>query len=162
MTDMQMRQVTLVYCIINDLILLGMKKKGFGSGKINGYGGKQRPGEDLGFTATRELYEEAKIKGDPKDLEKVAEIEFYFRDVPKEKNWDQRVNVYFLRTWDGEAMETEEMKPEWHNINSLSYEKMWSGDIIWLPRILRGEKIKGSITFEGTGGSVSEHNLSTV
>jgi hypothetical protein len=35
-----MKITTLCFCLKNDLVLLAMKKRGFGTGKWNGYGGK--------------------------------------------------------------------------------------------------------------------------
>ena len=43
-------------------VLLGMKKKGFGVGKWNGFGGKVELGESIAQGAHRELTEEAGIK----------------------------------------------------------------------------------------------------
>ncbi|CAN0403706.1 unnamed protein product, partial [Ectocarpus sp. 8 AP-2014] len=40
-------------------ILLGMKKRGFGEGKWNGFGGKVESGESVEEAAKRELMEEA-------------------------------------------------------------------------------------------------------
>ena len=56
-----MRVCTLV--IINDgeRVLLGMKKRGFGQGRWNGFGGKVAPGETIDAAASRELREEAGI-----------------------------------------------------------------------------------------------------
>lgn len=42
-------------------ILLGMKKRGFGVGKWNGFGGKVSEGETIFQGALRELKEEASI-----------------------------------------------------------------------------------------------------
>jgi 8-oxo-dGTP diphosphatase/2-hydroxy-dATP diphosphatase len=43
-------------------ILLGMKKRGFGMGKWNGFGGKVEPAETVEDAALRELEEEAGLK----------------------------------------------------------------------------------------------------
>jgi 8-oxo-dGTP pyrophosphatase MutT (NUDIX family) len=40
-------------------ILLGLKKRGFGAGKWNGFGGKVEPGESIVQGARRELLEES-------------------------------------------------------------------------------------------------------
>ncbi|CAN0261386.1 unnamed protein product, partial [Ectocarpus fasciculatus] len=42
-------------------ILLGMKKRGFGEGKWNGFGGKVESGESVDEAAKRELMEEAGV-----------------------------------------------------------------------------------------------------
>lgn len=38
---------TVIYVIQNDKILLGYKKRGFGMGKWNGFGGKVEPNETI-------------------------------------------------------------------------------------------------------------------
>lgn len=45
----------------NKKVLLGMKRRGFGVGKYNGYGGKQEKNEDITTCARRELLEECGI-----------------------------------------------------------------------------------------------------
>jgi len=35
-----MKQTTIIFPIYDDQVLLGMKKRGFGEGKWNGFGGK--------------------------------------------------------------------------------------------------------------------------
>lgn len=43
-------------------VLLGLKKRGFGTGKWNGFGGKVEPGETIRQAAIREMKEEAGIE----------------------------------------------------------------------------------------------------
>lgn len=45
--------MTLVFVRNRDKILLGLKKRGFGSGKWNGFGGKVMPGERITEAAVR-------------------------------------------------------------------------------------------------------------
>jgi 8-oxo-dGTP pyrophosphatase MutT (NUDIX family) len=139
-----------------------MKKRGFGEGKLNGYGGKVGADESIAAAAIRELNEETGISADQIDLEKVAEIDFYFADIPEEKNWNQTVHVFFLRTWHGSPHETEEMKPEWHRVNALPMDKMWVDDKYWLMKVIEGKKIRASFTFAGKGESVLKHMIHEV
>ncbi len=46
-------------------VLLGMKKRGFGMGKWNGFGGKVDPGETLLAAALREMQEESGVAVSP-------------------------------------------------------------------------------------------------
>ena len=46
---------TLVFLRAGKQVLLGMKKRGFGVGKWNGFGGKLEPGESFAEGAVREV-----------------------------------------------------------------------------------------------------------
>ena len=50
--------MTLCMITRGDEILLGMKKRGFGKGRWNGFGGKLMPGESIEDAARREVLEE--------------------------------------------------------------------------------------------------------
>jgi len=125
-------------------ILLAMKKRGFGVDKWNGVGGKQQDNEDIDITAVREAEEEIKVKINPQNLEKIATFKFYF---PYKPEWDIKVHFYFCYKWEGDPEETEEMKPQWFDLDKIPYEEMWVDDIHWLPRALKGEKLKGEFYF---------------
>ena len=57
-------------------ILLGLKKRGLGEGKWNGFGGKVEPGETIVEGAIRELKEECGLHAT--DLKKIGVLEFEF------------------------------------------------------------------------------------
>jgi 8-oxo-dGTP pyrophosphatase MutT (NUDIX family) len=140
-----MQQATLVLLQEEKSIWLGMKKRGFGEGKWNGFGGKpEKDDQDILHTALRELEEEAGVTALRGDTVKVAELSFYFSANPE---WNQVVHIYTLKKWQGILTETEEMKPKRFRHAEIPYSQMWPDDIHWLPRILAGEKIIGSVTF---------------
>lgn len=142
-------------------ILLGMKKKGFGMGKWNGVGGKFEPEKDRTIidTAIRETSEEIGTK--IIDFEKVAVLDFYFPYVPSEEKWDMQVHVFLARNWEGEPIESEEMRPKWFNTEEVPFEEMWDDDKFWLPHILEGKRIKGKFVFQ-EGEKVAKKNLNFV
>lgn len=139
--DMQML-TTLSYAIREGEILLGMKKRGFGAGRWNGFGGKVHDGETIEEAAVREFHEEASIEVGVKDLVQVAVIDFYFRDGK-----EIHVRVFFTEKWNGEPEETEEMRPQWFHFDDIPYKDMWVDDIHWLPQVLAGKKVIGSVYF---------------
>ena len=58
---------TLMFIHDGDRILLGLKKRGFGEGKWNGFGGKVTPNESVRLANIREMKEECGIEPvDPK------------------------------------------------------------------------------------------------
>ena len=134
--------VTLLFFCQADRILLGMKKRGVGAGKWNGFGGKVLSHESIEEATLRECEEEIQIK--PKNIEKVATIEFH---IPT-KHYHTVAHVFMAEEWEGEPKETEEMKPQWFAINKIPYDHMWSDDKLWLPKILAGKKIQALFIFD--------------
>ncbi len=61
-------------------VLLGMKKRGFGQGKWNGFGGKVEPGETVEAAALRELEEESCVRAAGAELR--GKITFTFLTIP--------------------------------------------------------------------------------
>ncbi|MFZ2252543.1 MAG: NUDIX domain-containing protein [Minisyncoccia bacterium] len=147
-----MRKIlTLAYLLKDDKICLAMKKRGFGEGYLCGYGGKIEAGETIINAAVREIDEESSVAVAVTDLEKIAVIEFFFKDGKH-----LEVHTYFVNTWEGEPEETEEMRPEWFLYNDIPYEKMWADDIHWLPFALRGGKFTGRVWFKEDGKSIEK------
>jgi 8-oxo-dGTP pyrophosphatase MutT (NUDIX family) len=136
-----MKQLSLLYLLKDDQILLAMKKRGFGSGLLNGVGGKQAGNESIEETAIRECEEEVGVT--PVSLQKVAELVFI--DYSGEESL---VHVYLCYEWKGEPVESEEMRPEWYRIKEIPYDLMWPDDEHWLPSVLNGEKVSGKFVFD--------------
>ena len=114
-----MKPTTLVFPIDEqNRILLGRKKRGFGADKYNGFGGKLDAGERFRDCAIRELFEESGLQGRPGDLECVAAFDFQF---PFDESLTHVGYVYFLRTFTGNAEETDEMEPHWLEPNQIPY-----------------------------------------
>lgn len=131
-------EVTNLLFIKNNKVLLGMKKRGFGKDKYNGFGGKLKPGETIEEAAIREAIEESGLR--PLQYEKVAIIDF-------PNSYSFRMNLFVCHRWAGEVVETEEMRPEWFSFETIPYDKLWEDDIYWLPLVLNGKKIKASFIF---------------
>jgi 8-oxo-dGTP diphosphatase / 2-hydroxy-dATP diphosphatase len=156
-----MRDTTLVYLIKREEgeikeICLALKKRGFGINRWNGVGGKLKEGETIEAGAKRETKEE--IGAVVKELNKVAELEFYF---PHNSDWDQKVHVYLAEEWEGELAESDEMKPEWFLVEELLYSQMWPDDPFWLPEVLKGNLVKGVFEF-GEGDVIREKKVEVV
>ena len=143
-----MKEATLCFLINHkeNKILLGMKKRGFGSGKYNGFGGKPNIGETIEDAAIRELAEESGVQIKKEQMKKHAELSFKFAN---KKEWDQTVHVFVSHTWTGSPIETDEMKPEWFATDKIPFAHMWEDDKHWLPLVLSGKFVKGEFTFEG-------------
>ncbi|MFA6090169.1 MAG: 8-oxo-dGTP diphosphatase [Candidatus Gracilibacteria bacterium] len=144
-----MRQSTLVF-VFNDKkqILLAMKKRGFGEGKWNGAGGKVEVGETMIEAASRELQEETGIIITPEKMEARGVLHFHFDKKP-ECNKD--VNIFVSHGYTGDFQETEEMKPEWFDIDKIPFDTMWEDDIYWLNRVIDGESVEFEFYFDAEG-----------
>ncbi|MEW5955787.1 MAG: 8-oxo-dGTP diphosphatase [Candidatus Micrarchaeota archaeon] len=132
-------------------VLLGMKKRGFGGGKYNGFGGKVLPGETVAAAAARELQEEAGVSCP--ELSKVGELAFFF---PQKKEWDQTVHVFIASAWQGEPVESDEMKPQWFGYAALPFDRMWPDDPYWLPLVLGGNKVRAEFRFKQDSDGANE------
>jgi len=132
-------------CIIHkgNKILLGMKKRGFGVGRWNGFGGKPKVGEKIEETAKREISEEAKIK--VASVEELGIINFEYDINPDVLE----VHIFKVTDFTGLPEETEEMKPEWFDIDKIPFKNMWPDDQYWMPLFLKNKKFKGKFIFEG-------------
>ena len=151
-----MKKVTLCFLSKDDSICLGMKKRGFGVGKWNGFGGKLEEGETLEQAAIRELKEESGVDAREEHLEPVGDIEFYFDDRPE---WNLHVHIFKLVTWEGEPTESDEMLPQWYAHHEIPYEDMWVDDPLWLPDMLEGRKVQGKVFLVNEGKNIREHDF---
>jgi 8-oxo-dGTP diphosphatase/2-hydroxy-dATP diphosphatase len=133
----------LTLCIIHQhpKILLGMKKRGFGAGRWNGFGGKVAGEETIEQAAKREIEEEAGIKVE--NLDKVGVIEFEFKGNPE----ILQVHVFKSDNFLGQPTESEEMKPQWFHVDEIPFKEMWPDDEHWMPLFLRGKKFRGKFLF---------------
>ncbi len=144
----------LTLCIIyqHPRILLGMKKRGFGAGRWNGFGGKVNKGENIVEAAKRELLEEAGIVIDK--AEYVGILDFSWKDKPELLE----VNIFKADNFNGEPVESEEMRPQWFHIDEIPFSEMWQDDKYWFPLFLKNKKFKGRFLFDESD-NVLEYEL---
>ncbi len=155
-----MKPTTLCLLVRDDKILLAMKKRGFGVGKWNGIGGKVQEGETIETAAARETEEEIGVVVDPVKMEKVGNIEFYFKDKPDE--WNQQMHIFLVKDWRGEPKESEEMAPKWYLHHEIPFDAMWPDDKHWLPMVLAGKKVEGKFNFVNEGAQIDEFDIREV
>jgi len=137
-------------------VLLGLKKRGFGAGKVNGFGGKLLPGESPRAAMSRELLEECRLTVAPTSFEQRGLLVFRFPSAP---HHDHRVRVYTASCFDGSPVETDEMKPEWHPLAGIPLARMWDDDALWLPPVLKGHTVVGRFFFSEDNESVVRYRL---
>jgi ADP-ribose pyrophosphatase YjhB (NUDIX family) len=150
---------TLCFLVQDSKILLSIKKLRQGVGNYNGYGGGVEDGETIEDTAVREIKEESCAQVEKNALDKRAIIEFYF---PNKAEWNQRVHVYFVRSWKGEPSGTEEMaKPVWFDMDKLP-SNMWDSDKYWLPYLMDGKKIRATFYWKEDNKTVETYKIDEV
>lgn len=134
-------RATLAFLIRGKSVLLGLKKKGFGQGYWNGFGGKIEAGETPTMAAVREIQEECGLKA--RNLRPAGKLFFHFDDDPR------RIEGFLFRSQDfsGEPEETAEMRPRWFKIQELPFQKMWEDDRFWLPHVLAGKEVHATFRF---------------
>ena len=145
----------LTLCIVHEpsRVLLGMKKRGFGAGRWNGFGGKLEEGETIEDATRREIFEEAGIVAH--ELEKRGILEFEFV-----KSGDiLEVHLFRVNDYSGTPTESEEMKPAWFPVDEIPFDTMWPDDKHWFPLFLAGKKFKGKFVF-GENDVILQHELS--
>ncbi|WKZ26163.1 MAG: 8-oxo-dGTP diphosphatase [Candidatus Paceibacterota bacterium] len=133
--------LTLAVVYQHPRVLLGYKKRGFGAGRWNGFGGKVEDGESIEESVKRELLEEVGIE--PLKIEEVGELFFEFKNTGEKS----KVSVFKVFEFSGEERETEEMKPKWFFLDEIPFRQMWPDDVYWLPLFFAGRKFRGKFIF---------------
>ena len=133
-------------------VLLGVKKTGFGSGKVVGPGGHVEAGESDAEAACREIHEEAGITVRPEDLTDAGIVQFVF---PARREWDMSARMFTARRWKGEPCESDEIAPAWFRTAALPVERMWQDADHWLPVVLEGGTVNIVVTLDTDNETVA-------
>jgi 8-oxo-dGTP diphosphatase len=135
-------RATLLFVVRDGQILLILKKRGLGSGKVNGPGGRIDPGESPLDCALREVREELGVR--PTGVRHAGELLFQFVD-------GHSIHGFVFRADDceGVPVETDEAVPMWTPIDRIPYERMWADDRLWMPLLLSGHRFVGRFVFDG-------------
>ena len=148
-------------CVSTRRVLLGHKKRGFGVGKYNGFGGKVEAGETLVGSAVRELHEESGLLCAEADMRHIAVLllETVAPGADTEKLLE--IHLFVCTRWSGEIEElapppppggprrctesgsaddggnrSDEMRPSWFEPADLPLDHMWEETRIWMATVL--------------------------
>jgi 8-oxo-dGTP diphosphatase/2-hydroxy-dATP diphosphatase len=133
---------TLCMVCTDTQVLLGMKKRGFGEGRWNGFGGKVEEGESVEAAAAREMKEESNLE--PLEMEEIGVVDFSFESEPRELE----VHIFKVTKFSGEPLESEEMRPQWFSYEDVPFSQMWPDDPLWFPYLQNGKKFQGKFHFD--------------
>lgn len=134
-------------------VCMAMKKRGFGAGKPNGAGGRVEAGETIEAGCRREAHEEFGVEVG--EMIPSGVFQGLFSHKPE---WNRNIHVFICRQWTGTPTESEEMAPAWFRLDAVPYAQMWPGDDQWIPGVLAGKIVSGSITF-APGDVIAENKL---
>lgn len=138
------KQCTLLLLQSCGRVLLGLKKRGFGAGKYNGFGGKIEPGETLFTAARREMLEESGV--DVPAARYAAHLRFTFAGAAEALH----VHVFAAAAAAPPAtVASDEMEPEWFDAAAPPLGRMWADDSHWLPAVLGGATLRADFDFDG-------------
>lgn len=151
-----MEKLTQTLCFVRDgnRVLLGMKQVRLGAGKWNGFGGKVEPGESIEAAAMRETKEESGIS--VSDIEKCGVLQFKSPNRP-----DIEMHIFSASEFTGEPTESDEMRPQWFEKDTIPFRDMWSDDLYWWPLFWKNRKFVGSFEFD-TDDRVISHEVKVV
>ena len=129
-------------------ILLGMKRRGFGTGKWqHSFCGKVEPGETEEEAARRELREESGLNCPVGQLRPLGT--FYYEFVNEEDlSFNMKVTIFHAERGqvEGEVAESPEVEPKWFSMGEVPFDQMWMDNQYWLPgcleRLEKGEKVE--------------------
>jgi 8-oxo-dGTP diphosphatase len=145
-------RATLLFVVRDGQVLLILKKRGLGAGKVNGPGGRIDPGESPLQCAVREVQEELLVT--PTGVREAGELYFQFVD-------GHSIHGYVFRAddCDGTPSETDEATPMWTPIDQIPYDRMWADDRLWMPHLLDRRPFVGRFLFDGD--SMRWHEVTT-
>lgn len=123
-------------------LLLIVKKRGLGYGKINAPGGRIEPGETPEQAAVRETQEEVGLT--PLGLRPAGQLDFAFTD-----GYSLRCHAFTANDCKGSPTETDEASPFWCCETEIPYGRMWSDDRLWIPLMLESRPFQAQFVFDG-------------
>lgn len=154
-----MINTTLVVAVDNlrERILLGHKKRGFGTGKMTSFGGKIEPGEKPLDCIQREFQEETSIHLPKTDFKAIGIIDFQF---PYHEGWGFKTFIFHVVGLDGhQPKESEEICPQWFSLTDLPWTEMWEDNRHWLMLAASGQCFNAEFTYGKDGESLTEYHI---
>lgn len=133
----------------DDVLMLRKTTQNEHFGKWNGLGGKLEPDESPVQAAAREFGEESGVMVEAGRFRALGWI--LFPNFKSHKGEDWWVVVYDVALTDAEKLrvprETREGELQWIRSELVPKLALWEGDMLFLPRVLSGERVEGTIWY---------------
>ncbi|WP_181033504.1 8-oxo-dGTP diphosphatase [Arthrobacter sp. SX1312] len=133
-------------------VLLGLKRTGFGTGRVVALGGKIDGRETAREAAVREVAEESGIDLVPADVHAAGEITWHF---PAEPAWNMAASLFTAEAGDAAAEACEEIEPRWYGVDAIPWQDMWQDAPHWIPALLAGRPVRARFVMATDNESVA-------
>ncbi|MEE4195644.1 MAG: NUDIX domain-containing protein [Anaerolineae bacterium] len=137
-------------------ILMGRKLRGFGKGKITGYGGKQEPDETPLQAIRREFHEESSFLLPEAAFEYAGAIDFEF---PYHPDWGFECHVFRVDDFDQTPPVSDELDPRWVRLDGLPQSEMWADNAFWLALAAQGEHFTARFTYAPDNAHLESYHV---
>ena len=71
-----------------------------------------------------------------------------FDEFIKAERANLTMHIFVATEFEGEPTESDEMIPEWFDLDKIPYDKCFPDDKYWLPLVLSGKRIEGNFKFD--------------
>jgi 8-oxo-dGTP diphosphatase len=133
-------------------VLLGLKRTGFGAGRVVALGGKIDGAETEVEAVVREIAEESGIHLLPAELREAGRISWSF---PAHPAWNMVATLFTADAGDRSAVAGEEIEPRWYAVGGIPWQEMWKDAPSWVPAVIGGRRIDARIVMSGDGEQVA-------
>jgi 8-oxo-dGTP diphosphatase len=133
-------------------VLLGLKRTGFGTGRVMALGGKIDGGETAIGAAVREVSEESGIVLPPEELQDAGRIRWSFPSAPE---WNMAAFLFTADAGNADAVPSLEIEPCWYGLDDIPWDAMWKDAPYWLPTLLAGRRVEACIAMDTDNENVA-------
>ncbi len=138
-------------------VLLGLKRTGFGTGRVVALGGKVDGDESDLDAAVREVEEESGIALRPSDLRYAGRISWSF---PARPDWNMQSALFTAEAGHSVPVPCEEIEPRWYPVDAIPWAAMWKDAPHWLPELLAGTRVEAHIEMAADNDGVARATIS--
>ncbi|WP_225437346.1 8-oxo-dGTP diphosphatase [Arthrobacter sedimenti] len=133
-------------------VLLGLKRTGFGTGRVVALGGKIDGRESAVEAAVREVAEESGIELGRGELRDAGCITWSF---PAQPAWNMAAFLFTADAGSKPPVASEEIEPRWYAVDGIPWTGMWQDAPYWIPALLEGRRIDAHIVMDSDNEGVA-------